>query len=99
MEREEFDKAKIVLETAKMSWIDLQTFFAKGQVIAVSPDLDLVEVAHAISKDQKSQVEAWMAGKQVGQVSDDQAKLWFENKTELWTVVIRPWILVQDRVD
>ncbi|WP_156491762.1 DUF2288 family protein, partial [Oleiphilus sp. HI0123] len=31
----------------------------------------------------------------VAQVSDDQALAWYEADAELWTLVIKPWILVQ----
>jgi hypothetical protein len=28
-------------------------------------------------------------------VSDEQAQAWFEADADLWTVVVKPWILVQ----
>ena len=94
---EEIEKAKLNLETAQMAWSVLQVFFASGNAISVSPNLDLVEVAFQMSQDNKQQIESWMAEGKVGQVSDDQARTWYETDAQLWTVVVRPWVLVQDR--
>ncbi len=91
------NKKKLIGETAKIKWSELQTFFAKGQVIQVSDSLDLIEVADVISKDDKQRVEVWLASEEVAQVSDEQALAWFESDAVLWSVVVRPWILVQDK--
>ena len=94
---EQVEKAKLNLETAQMEWKVLQVFFASGNAISVAPDLDLVEVAFQMSQDNKQQIEAWMAEGKVGQVSDDQARAWHENDAQLWALVVRPWVLVQDK--
>ena len=41
---DELTKEKVNLETAKIHWKDLQRFFAKGEAVWVSSELDLVEV-------------------------------------------------------
>ena len=79
----------------RIAWKELLRFFAAGTVIAVSDDLDLVEVAIQISNDNKALIEQWMIEKRVGKVSDAQAKDWLETDAALWVVVVRPWILVQ----
>ena len=63
--------------------------------LGVAPDMDLVDVALAISCDQKDVVAAWMDGGKVGQVSDAQALEWLEANALMWCVVVRPWVLVQ----
>ncbi len=90
------EKAKVNLETSKIPWHELQRFFAAGLAIAVSCDLDLVEVAYQFSVDNKTQVEQWLNAKQIGQVSDQQASNWFNNSSSVWAVVVKPWILVQE---
>ena len=70
-------------------------FRSGGTVIAVSDQLDLVEVALRITQDDKAAVAQWMAENRVGKVSDQQAAAWLEADALLWTVVVRPWILVQ----
>jgi len=93
----EVEKAKLNLETGLMAWSVLQVFFASGNAISVAPDMDLVEVAFQMSQDNREQIEAWMAEGKVGQVSDDQARAWYESDAQLWALVVRPWVLVQDK--
>lgn len=88
-------REKVNLETSQIHWHELQRFFAKGEAVAVSSDLDLVEVAYQFSIDNKQQVAQWLSEQKVGKVSDDQAKTWLANNTMVWAVVVKPWLLVQ----
>lgn len=92
----DLEKAKVNLETSLIAWAELQRFFAAGLAISVEPKLDLVEVAYQFSIDNKPLVETWLKSNRIGPVSDQQAKIWFENQAEVWAVVVKPWILVQD---
>ncbi|MBV1871929.1 MAG: DUF2288 domain-containing protein [Gammaproteobacteria bacterium] len=87
---------KINLETSRINWLDLQTFFARGQVVRVSTKLDLVNVAYTLSLDDKNALDQWMKDGDVGEVDNQTAQQWFDQKKELWSVVVRPWVLVQD---
>ena len=91
----ELIRAKINSETAKIPWHELQRFFAQGKVMLVSADLDLVDVALAVQQDDVEQVTAWTDAKQLGPVTDDQARDWFEAEVSMWAVVVKPWVLVQ----
>lgn len=88
---------KLVRETARIAWTELQRYFATGAVIYVSDSLDLIEVAMCISNDDKAAVEQWLQARQLGKVSDDQAWEWLETDAMVWSVVINPWILVQQK--
>lgn len=90
-------RTKINLETSRMPWTELQRFFASGVVIAVSDDLDLVDVAVSIANDDTAAVKQWMQENRVTRVSDAQAAAWLETDASLWAVVVKPWILVQLR--
>ena len=90
MQREELNA-----ETAKIPWKELERFFANGTTIYVSPDLDLIDVAMEICHDNKVKIEQWMASESVGQVSDEQAIAWLEAGATLWSLVVKPWVLVQ----
>ena len=90
-------KAKLNLETSRIHWHELQTYYARGQVVRVAPELDLLNVATQLSADNKAQFEHWLGNGQVGEVSPDLARAWYERNAELWAVVIAPWVLVQDR--
>ncbi len=97
MEQEDLLRAKLNGETSRMPWKELLRFFAGGTVIAVSPELDLVDVALRIANDDAQTIAQWMAGNQVGKVSDAQASAWLEADATLWAVVVKPWILVQEK--
>ena len=92
----EFEKEKMNLETAKIHWSELQRFFAKGEAVWISNELDLVEVGYQFSLDNKAEIQHWLENKQLDLVADEQALRWFETNAELWAVVVKPWILVQE---
>ncbi len=89
-------KAKLNLETAQVAWTELQRFFAQGSVIWVDDTLDMIEVAHCIADDDSTAIKAWMEDSKVAPVSDPQARQWLQQDTWLWSVVVRPLILVQN---
>ncbi|MDD1613895.1 MAG: DUF2288 domain-containing protein [Methylococcaceae bacterium] len=88
-------REKVNLETSKIAWKELQRFFASGTAVFVASPLDLVDVAYQFSIDNKGQVAQWLQNNQVALVSDQQALNWLESDTDVWAVVVKPWILVQ----
>lgn len=92
---EELLRARLNAETARTPWRNLLRFFASGTVIAVEDGLDLVEVAVRIARDDKQAVAGWLEAGRIGKVSDVQAGAWLETDVALWTVVVKPWLLVQ----
>lgn len=92
-------KTKLNLETSKINWRELQTYYARGHVVQVAPELDLLTVAVELVADNKTRFEAWMAAGKVGEVSADMARNWYDREADLWAVVIAPWVLVQYQPD
>lgn len=88
-------KAKVNLETAQIAWKELQRFFAGGVALMVSRELDLVEVAFQISRDNVELIAQWAETAKLHKVSDIQAASWFEDDALVWAVVVSPWVLVQ----
>lgn len=88
-------RQELNLETAQIAWRELQYFFAAGAVISVARDLDLIEVALQLSRDNKAQFEQWLTQDRVHLVQDDEAKQWWDSDAQLWSVVVKPWVLVQ----
>jgi hypothetical protein len=82
-------------QTAKISWLDLQTPFSRGLVIEVVGVLDLVEVAMQLTLDNTKQFQAWLDNGSVIHVADQQAQELLECNATLWAVVVPPWVLVQ----
>ncbi len=89
-------KHKLLAETSKIAWKELQVFFAQGNAVHISSKLDLVDVAIQMSRDNAEQVKQWMDAGLIAPVSDEQAKLWYDNDILVWAVVVKPWILVQN---
>ena len=92
-------REKVNLETAQIPWRELQRYFAGGLAVDVAADLDLVDVAFQFARDNKVQVEQWLAAGKVAKVNDQQAKAWYEDDVRVWAVVVKPWILVQLSAD
>ena len=86
---------RILAETAKIAWKELQRFFAQGVVVLVKPGLSLVDVAYEVTRDNEQQVKHWMESGKLQHVSDDQAREWLEANALMWAVVVKPWVLVQ----
>ena len=89
------EKHKIHAETARVQWKEVELFYAKGTMIFVADDLDLIKVAHSLSIDDTSQVERWIEENKLLRSFDEQAKFWADSKEDLWSVVVKPWVLVQ----
>jgi hypothetical protein len=89
--------AKINGETSLMPWKELLRHFASGIVIEAGEQLDLIDVAIAVTCDDTVSVKKWMFNNQLTKVSDARAETWLVQDTNLWTVVVKPWILVQEK--
>jgi len=84
-------------QTARIAWTELERHFARGAVIWVAPDLDLVDVAVLVVRDEKSSIEQYMTTGKLVQLTDEQASDWSGREADLWAVVAAPWVLVQER--
>lgn len=90
-------KAEFLKQTARLPWADLQTYYARGNVIVVAPNLDLVDVAVQLGLDNTEQFEAWIKAGEVGPATDHHAINWHDEDAVLWVTVAAPWVLVQRR--
>ncbi len=88
---------KLHSETALMHWLDLQTFFAKGMVLHVDKSLDLIKTAVLFAEDMADDLAPQIENEMITHPSNDQARAWYEANIELWTVVVAPYILVQEQ--
>jgi hypothetical protein len=92
----QLERARIIGETAKIPWLELQRFFAAGKVIWIAAELDLIDVACALQGDDLQRVETWSEAQQLAPVTNEQARAWVGDDALLWSVVIKPWVLVQE---
>ncbi|WP_188982548.1 DUF2288 domain-containing protein [Pseudomonas matsuisoli] len=89
--------AKLLGETARIQWSELQPFFARGALMWVAPGQDLVAIAVAIAENRAQDVQAWLQQGVLRKLDDDTARRLAEQENDLWAVVLAPWVLVQDR--
>ncbi len=93
-----FDTAltsKLLGETARCRFSDVQRFFAQGVLLWVSEELDLIQVASVMAADDGDQFAQWQTTGKVALLPDATALSWAAENPLLWGVVVRPWVLVQ----
>src|SRR6202012_1424226 len=87
----------LLAETAQIEWSELQRFFARGVLLKVARDLDLVSVAESVANDDTEQVAAWLSAGLLERVQPETAQDFAARDPELWAVVVSPWVCVQER--
>jgi len=87
---------KLHSETARIGWLELQRFFAQGLVMQVADSMDLVQVAVWFAEDDSEKLETHIKSGAIAPPSNVQAKTWYMQKAELWSVVVAPFVLVQE---
>lgn len=89
---------RLNLETARITWKELGFFFARGRILQIATELDLIEVATALANDDTNKVSSWLNAQQVRILPDAIAKEWVADDNNLWAVVVAPWVVVQKRL-
>jgi hypothetical protein len=84
-------------ETARISWDELQPFFARGALLWVAAELDLVAVAEALAQDDRVSVAKWLEDELLAAVAAPLAEDLLQRDPELWAVVVAPWVVIQER--
>ena len=84
-------------ETARISWAELQPYFARGALLWVSAELDLVAVAESLVEDDRTCVASWLESGQLAAVAAPLAEDLLQRDPELWAVVVAPWVVIQER--
>lgn len=90
---------KLNLETARISWSELQPHFARGAAVYVSADLDLIQTARLMADDDAAALGELMEQGRFGVVSEEQALRFLAANQAMWAVVVAPWVLVQPCAD
>ncbi|MCP5277680.1 MAG: DUF2288 domain-containing protein [Thiobacillus sp.] len=95
-EADELLRAKLNAETGRLAWKELERHFARGVVVLVAAELDLVDVAFHVSRDDKATVADWMDRGLLRRAATEDAMVWHERQTIFWAVVAAPWVLIQE---
>ena len=88
--------AEINGETGKLEWTELQRHFARGVVLRLAAGHDLVEIAAAMARDDKTRVAAWLETGVLARADVEDAQRWEQTRPLFWAVVVAPWVLVQE---
>ena len=88
---------KLNLETGTLNWHELQTYFARGIVIVVDKEHDLIETAKHLHDDNKNMIADMIKKGEITRANDDHARDWLAREPIFWSVVIAPWVLVQEK--
>ena len=83
-------------QTARIAWPELARHFARGVLVRVGGELDLLEIAESVIKDDAARLEPLFSSGAVSRATDSDAIRWTESQTEFWAVVVAPWVLVQE---
>ncbi len=83
-------------ECDELAWRELLPHFARGAVVRVDPELDLITVAEAFRDDDSARVGAWMQGGAIARASDEDARLWARLEPVFRAIVVAPWVLAQE---
>ncbi|WP_172152793.1 MULTISPECIES: DUF2288 domain-containing protein [Pseudomonas] len=89
--------AKLLGETAPITWQELQPFFARGALLWVQGEQDLVAVAQAVAENDQGKVATWLQAEVLSKVDEVCAQDLLARDPKLWAVVVAPWVLVQER--
>jgi hypothetical protein len=83
------DYEKLAQEVHQITWSFLQGHAQRGALFWVDPQLDLVQVAWAISQDQLTYVESWLT-QQLLQKADDEP---LEHALAYRFIIVQPYVL------
>ena len=83
-------------QTARIPWSELQRHFARGVLVVVASNEDLLEVAQLLVDDDSRAIAELAKGEKVRRALDDDARIWTESQPDFWAVVVAPWVLVQE---
>ena len=89
-------RTRLSKERGPIDYLEVQKFFAKGVILVVDAQLDLVDVAEKIHADDTDCIENWISAKLVVRAHDEHARKWLDNNTRFEAVTMMPWLLVQE---
>lgn len=95
-EERELLRAKLIGETGKLEWHELERHFARGVVVAVNSGVDLIDVALCMANDDKALIEKWFDAGEVRRATTDDAERWVKSQPLFWAVVVAPWVVIQE---
>ena len=88
-------RSKLEAEIGLADWKVIRPHFLRGAIIIVSPELDLIDVAIKVAEDDTYATKDWIEKGKLTKPLPEDAKRWEEEKEELTSLVVEPFVLVQ----
>ena len=89
-------REKLKKEIGPADWKVIGPHYARGAVIIVSPELDLIDVAIKVAEDDVDLVQDWIKDEKILRPTPDEAKEWEDTGRELTSIVVSPFVLLQE---
>jgi len=86
---------KLKSEVMATDFAALGPHFARGALILVAVDVDLLDVAECVARDQRARVEAWLKAQHIWRASDADAQAAVAGAERFQFVIVQPWVLAQ----
>ncbi len=78
---------------------DLRAHLARGAVVILAPELDILDVAEAVVRDDKARVSGWIEKGLLRKPSLLELETWSKITDDRWeSLVVAPFVLVRVRV-
>ena len=86
-------------DLAGVSWRELKIHLQRDAIIIISAEIDLIEAAIAVAKDDKIQVEVWIDAGHLGKPTEKQLEIWEQEEDKPFQMlIVQPFILIQEIV-
>jgi hypothetical protein len=83
-------------DLAEVCWGDLREHLQRDTIITLAAELDLVEAATAVARDDSEKITAWIAAGQLGKPTVEEVTAWEKEMDKPFRVlIVQPYILVQ----
>ena len=83
-------------DLADVCWRDLRTHVQRDTIITLALELDLVETATAVARDEAERIAAWIAAGQLGKPTAEEIRAWEKQMDKPFRMlIVQPYILVQ----
>ena len=90
------NREELLQECAPIAYKEIENFFARGMLILISEDTDIIDVAMIIQTDNTNLLEKLIKQGQVVRAHDDHAIKWSHENTQLMAITAVPWLLVKE---
>ena len=88
-------REKLKSEVMPGSWPELRYQFARGGLLLVRPEQDLLEVAVAVARDDHAEVSRLLSTGVLWRTRDEDARAFEAAAARFQFVIVQPWVLAQ----